>query len=68
MIDVYVSNECFELIQLRAILPFKNNGTRLSDGSWKIPIDDETVLRLARHQLKDETLSDAIYRLLSRVQ
>jgi hypothetical protein len=65
MIEVHISNECFELVQSKALLPFKNNGRPSKAGGWIIPLDDETVERLSRHQLAGETLSDAIFRILS---
>lgn len=65
MIEVYINNECFELVQRNAAIPFENNGTKLPDGNWKIPVSQEIVDRLSKHQMKDETLSDSIFRILS---
>lgn len=68
MIDVYISNECFKLIQSRATLPFTHGGTQLSSGEWKVPLEEETIERLSKYQQKGESLSDTIFRILSTRQ
>lgn len=47
-----------------AVLPFANTGVRQSDGSWLVPMEDDTMDRLQRHRLPDETDDMLVSRLV----
>lgn len=47
-----------------AILPFAGTGIRQSDGSWLVPLDDETLERLRQNRLAGETDDDLVSRLI----
>lgn len=44
---------------------FEQTGTQRPDGSWDVPLGDETVERLRRIALRDESLSDTIERVIA---
>jgi hypothetical protein len=65
MIEVHISEECYQLVQVKALLPFKHEGRPSKNGGRIIPLQEETVERLSKHQMAGETLSETIFRILS---
>jgi hypothetical protein len=51
MKTIHVSDATYREIIGLAALPFRHTGTRQPDGSWLIPIDDDTGERLERMRL-----------------
>lgn len=66
-IPITISDETYQLVQSKAVLPF-DGGTKLKSGSWRCEISEEVADRLVPLMLKGETLSETIYRILSRQQ
>ena len=60
---VNITAEAEAAIRAKAELPFRNNGERLADGTWDIPISITTFEGLIEVQLPGETLSDTIVRI-----
>jgi hypothetical protein len=47
-----------------ATLSFRATAKRQSDGSWLVPLDDDTVERLHRARLPGESDDDTIMRMI----
>jgi hypothetical protein len=47
-----------------AILPFRSTGTRQPDGTWLVPIEEDTALRLDQRRLPGESDVDVVARLI----
>jgi hypothetical protein len=64
MKTIKVSEETYRAIAEEAILPFRATGTRQPDGSWLVPIDDETWDRIQRERLPGESDDDTVMRVI----
>jgi hypothetical protein len=62
MKTIHVSDATYREIIGLAALPFRHTGTRQPDGSWLIPIDDDTGERLERMRLPGESDDDLVAR------
>jgi len=51
-----------------AILPIRHTATRQPDGSWLVPLEDDTWEALQQQRLPGESNDDAIQRLIHRHQ
>ena len=47
-----------------AILPFASTGVRQPDGSWLVPLEDDTMERLQQQRLPGETDDDLVARVI----
>ena len=47
-----------------AIYPFHSTATRLPDGDWLVPVDDEVNQQIENNRLPGETDDDVILRVL----
>lgn len=63
---ITVSDATYRAIAEEAILPFRSTATRQQDGSWLVPIADDTWERLQQHRLPGETDDDVVMRLISQ--
>ena len=50
-----VSDATWHMLAGMAILPFRSTGTRQPDGSWLVPVEDDTWERLEQHRLAGES-------------
>lgn len=63
MAAIIVSELCYRQIAANARGMFRSTGVKLQDGSWSLPVDDETLQRLTAVARDGETTSDTILRL-----
>ena len=66
MKTIEVSDATYRAIADEAILPFRSTATRRADGSWLVPVDDDTWEALQKERLPDESDDDAVLRLIRR--
>jgi hypothetical protein len=66
MKTIKVSDATYRAIVEEATLPFHSTGTRQSDGTWLVPIADDTWERLRRQQLPGETDDNTVMRIVRR--
>lgn len=65
MKTIHVSDECARAIRAAAFgNSFKQTGVQRPDGTWDIPVSDDTHERILAHCLPGETESDCIVRIL----
>ena len=62
MKTIHVSDATYRAIIGLAVLPFRHIGTRQPDGSWLVPIEDDTAERLERMRLSGESDDDLVAR------
>jgi hypothetical protein len=63
---IKVSNATHRAVVEAAILPFRETGKRQLDGTWLVPIEEDTWEALERQRLPGESDDDAIQRLIRR--
>lgn len=63
---ITLSDATYRAIAEEAILPFRSTATRQQDGSWLVPIADDTWERLQQHRLPGESDDDVVMRLISQ--
>lgn len=61
---VNMSDATYRAVAELATLPFRWTGARQPDGSWLVPVEDETYDRLQRHRLPGESDDDLLQRLM----
>ena len=66
MKTINVSDATYRAIAEEAILPFRSTAARQADGSWRVPIADDTWDALQKERLPDESDDDAVLRLIRR--
>ena len=60
-----ISEEAHRAIRAAAQHDFKETGRRLPDGTWDIPVGEETLARMQRAAFPGETFSDTIIRAMA---
>jgi len=68
MKTIKVSDATYRAIADEAILPFRSTATREPDGSWLVPVADDTWEALQRERLAGESDDDTVIRLIRRHQ
>lgn len=63
---IRVSDATYRAIAEEAILPFRSTATRQPDGSWLVPVSDDTWERLRSERLPGETDDDTVMRVIRR--
>jgi len=63
---IRVGDATYRAIAEEAILPFRSTATRQADGSWLVPIEDDTWEALRRQRLPGESDDDAVMRIIRR--
>jgi hypothetical protein len=66
MKTIHVSDATYRAIAEEAILPFRSTATRQADGSWLVPIADDTWDALQKKRLPDESDDDTVLRIIRR--
>ena len=66
MNTIKVSDATYRAIAEAALLPFRSTATRQPDGTWMVPIEDDTYERLEAHRLPGENDDDTVQRLIHR--
>jgi predicted CopG family antitoxin len=66
MRTIRVSDATYRAIAALALLPFRSTATRQPDGTWLVPIEDDTYKRLGAHRLPGESDEDTVQRLIHR--
>ncbi|MBK8909468.1 MAG: hypothetical protein IPM60_16820 [Rhodospirillales bacterium] len=61
---IRISDSTYRAIAEAALLPFRSTGKRQPDGTWLVPIEDDTYERLRSHRLPGETDDDTIARMI----
>ena len=64
MKTIVLSDATYRAIASLAVLPFQSTAERQAEGSWLVPIDDETYERIQTHRLAGESDDDTIQRLI----
>ena len=64
MKTIILSDATYRALADLAILPFLSTGKRQPDGSWLVPIEDETYERIQNARLAGETDDDTLQRLI----
>lgn len=59
-----VSDATYHAIAGLALLPFRSTAVRQPDGTWLVPVEDETYDRLQQSCLPGESDDDALQRLI----
>lgn len=68
MKTIRVSDATHRAILDCAILPVRPTATRQPDGSWLVPLEDDTWEALQQQRLPGESDDDAIQRIIHRQQ
>lgn len=65
MVMLHLTDEAHRAIRAASDAPggFKQTGTQRSDGSWDVPVGDDTLERIQSVAHPGETLSDTILRV-----
>ena len=64
MKTIRISDATNRAIAEAAVYPFHSTATRLLDGDWLVPVDDEVYQRIDDSRLPGETDDDVILRVL----
>ncbi|MCB1502173.1 MAG: hypothetical protein KDK07_20715 [Bauldia sp.] len=64
MKTIRVTEATYHAIAAAATFPFQSTGERQADGTWLVPIEDETFERLDAHRLPSESDEDVVLRML----
>lgn len=64
MKTISMSDAAYRAVAELATLPFRWTGTRQPDGSWLVPVEDDTYERLEQHRLPGESDDDLVQRLI----
>lgn len=64
MRTIRVSDVTYRAIAELAILPFRSTATRQLDGTWLVPIEEDTYARLEAHRLPGESDDDTLQRVI----
>jgi hypothetical protein len=68
MKTIRVSDATYRAIADAAVLPFHSTATRQPDGSWLVPVADDTWEALQQERLPGESDDDTVIRLIHRHQ
>ncbi len=55
MKTIKVRDATYRAIAEAALLPFRSTATRRPDGTWLVPVEDDTYERLEAHRLPGES-------------
>lgn len=64
MKTISMSDAAYHAVAELATLPFRWTGARQPDGTWIVPVEDETYERLEQHRLPNESDDDLVQRLI----
>lgn len=64
---VNISEEAHRAIRAAAQHDFNETGLRCPDGTWDIPVQEETLAKMQRAAFPGETLSDTIIRAMANM-
>jgi hypothetical protein len=64
---IRISEATYRMIAEAAVLPFRSTGQRQPDGTWLVPVQDDTYERLQQHRQPGETEDDAITGIIHTV-
>lgn len=64
MKTISMSDATYRVVADLATLPFRWTGARQPDGSWLVPVEDDTHERLQGHRLPGESDDDLVQRLI----
>ena len=64
----HVSDATYRAIADIAVLPFHSTATHQPDGSWLVPVEDDTWEALQQQRLPGESDDDTILRVIHRFQ
>ena len=64
MKTIRLSDATHRALMEQALLPFQPTGARQPDGSWRVPVSDETWERLEAQRLPGESDDDLVMRIL----
>jgi hypothetical protein len=65
---IRISEATYRMIAEAAVLPFRSTGQRQPDGTWLVPLEDDTYERLRQHRQPGETDDDVIIRIIQTYQ
>lgn len=65
---INVTNEVMQLIRSMATLEWRQTGVQRPDGSWDVPLSDDTAKYIEHNRQDGETFSDAILRLAAKIK
>lgn len=66
MKTINVSDATYRAIAEEAILPFRSTAIRQADGSWLVPIADDTWDALQKDRLPNDIDDGAVMRIIRR--
>ncbi len=66
MKTIRVSDTTYRAIAEEAIMPFRSTGQRQPDGTWLVPVGDDTWAALQAERIPGERDDDAVMRLIRR--
>jgi hypothetical protein len=66
MKTIKVSTATYRAIAEEAILPFRSTATRQPDGTWLVPVADDTWEALRKERLPGESDDDTVMRVIRR--
>jgi hypothetical protein len=64
MKTIRLTEATYNALAAAAILPFRSTAERQADGTWLVPIEDDTYERLEEHRLPGESDDDTVIRML----
>ena len=66
MRTIRVNDATYRAIAEAAIGPFRSTGRRQPDGTWLVPVADDTWAALQRERIPGESDDDAVMRVIRR--
>lgn len=60
-----ISDQAWQAVKANAVLPFSTTAKRNIDGTWDIPVADDTMNRLMAYKQAGESIQEALIRLCS---
>ena len=61
---IRISDATYRMIAEAAVLPFRSTGQRQPDGTWLVPVEDDTYERLQQHRQPGETDDVVVSRII----
>jgi hypothetical protein len=65
---IHLTDEAARALRACADRPFQQTGTQRPDGSWDVPVEEDTLERLKNVQLAGESMSDTVMRVAIMAQ
>lgn len=65
---IRINDATYRALASIAILPFRSTGVRQNDGTWLVPVEEDTWERIEDQRLAGESDDDTVARLIRQYQ